>query len=199
MSEEFEFFSTDFYIWNFNNMINKPGLDPFNNNKKLDQFGEREREPAFPRQILKSQYSWLFRVYKLLHKLFRISAETWVTLARAAAAKARGQPEILKIQQQVHLLLLKYITYWLFRILHLPAVTSARRVPYVQFYFYLFTFIIYSFQFLEFSFYRQQQALGSYHELWPPWTPGKCFQVSVSGTLAAVSAPLVMPLSKIKP
>jgi hypothetical protein len=51
MSEEFEFFSTDFNNWNFNNMINKPGLDPFNNNKKLDQFGERDREPAFPRQI----------------------------------------------------------------------------------------------------------------------------------------------------
>jgi hypothetical protein len=120
-------------------------------------------------------------------------------LARAAAAKARGQPEILKIQQHVHLLLLKYITYWLFRILDLPAATSARGVPHVDFYFYLFTFIMCCFQFSEFSFYRQQQALGAFHELWPPCTPGKCIQLSVPGTLAAVSAPLVMPLSKTKP
>jgi hypothetical protein len=39
MSEDFEFFNTDFNDWNLNNMINKPGIDPFNNNKKSDPFG----------------------------------------------------------------------------------------------------------------------------------------------------------------
>ena len=39
MSEDFHFFNTDFNDWNLNNMINKPGIGPFNNNKKLDPFG----------------------------------------------------------------------------------------------------------------------------------------------------------------
>jgi len=30
------FFSTDSNNWNFNELINKPGLDPYNTNKKLD-------------------------------------------------------------------------------------------------------------------------------------------------------------------
>jgi len=33
MSEGFEFFSTDLNNWNFDNMINKPDFDPYNNNK----------------------------------------------------------------------------------------------------------------------------------------------------------------------
>ena len=37
MSEDFEFFYWFFNNWNFNNMSNKPGIDPFNN-KKLDPF-----------------------------------------------------------------------------------------------------------------------------------------------------------------
>jgi hypothetical protein len=39
MSEDFEFFITEFNNWNFNNMIHKPGFDPLKNNKKLDPFG----------------------------------------------------------------------------------------------------------------------------------------------------------------
>ena len=39
MSEEFDFFSTDFDNLNLNNIINKQGLDSFNNNKKLVPFG----------------------------------------------------------------------------------------------------------------------------------------------------------------
>ena len=33
-----DFFSTDSNNWNFNEMINKPSLDPYNNNKKLSPF-----------------------------------------------------------------------------------------------------------------------------------------------------------------
>jgi len=36
MLGEFEFFSTDFNNWNFDNLINKPDFDPYNNKKKLD-------------------------------------------------------------------------------------------------------------------------------------------------------------------
>jgi hypothetical protein len=32
------FFSTDVNNWNYKEMINKPGIDPYNNNKKLDPF-----------------------------------------------------------------------------------------------------------------------------------------------------------------
>ncbi len=39
MAEEFEFFSTDSSIWNYNIMINNSDHDPYNNNKKLDPFG----------------------------------------------------------------------------------------------------------------------------------------------------------------
>jgi hypothetical protein len=39
MSEEFEFFCTDYNNFNYNEIVNKPGLDPFNNNKKLDPLG----------------------------------------------------------------------------------------------------------------------------------------------------------------
>ena len=39
MSEEFEFFSTDLNNWNYNEFMNKTGIDPYNNNKKLDPFG----------------------------------------------------------------------------------------------------------------------------------------------------------------
>ena len=39
MSEDLEFFSTDFNNWNYNEFINKPGIDPDNNEKKLDPFG----------------------------------------------------------------------------------------------------------------------------------------------------------------
>ena len=38
MSEDLDFFSTDFKNWNCNEMINRPGLDPYNNEKKLDPF-----------------------------------------------------------------------------------------------------------------------------------------------------------------
>jgi hypothetical protein len=38
MSEDFEFLITEFNNWNFN-VINKPGIDPFNNKEKLDPFG----------------------------------------------------------------------------------------------------------------------------------------------------------------
>ena len=38
MSEDLEFFSTDFNNWNYNEMINKPGIDPYNN-KRLDPLG----------------------------------------------------------------------------------------------------------------------------------------------------------------
>ena len=35
MAKRFKrFFSTDSNNWNLNEMINKPGLDPYNNNKK---------------------------------------------------------------------------------------------------------------------------------------------------------------------
>ena len=34
-----ELFSTDINNWNLNDMINKPGLDPYNNKKKLEPFG----------------------------------------------------------------------------------------------------------------------------------------------------------------
>jgi hypothetical protein len=34
MSDEFEFFSTDFNNWIYNEMINKPDIDPYNNKKK---------------------------------------------------------------------------------------------------------------------------------------------------------------------
>ena len=33
-----DFFSTDFNNWNFDNLINKPDFDPYNNKKKLDPF-----------------------------------------------------------------------------------------------------------------------------------------------------------------
>ncbi len=39
MSEEFEFFSTDADNFNFNEMFNKSGIDPYNNYKKLDPLG----------------------------------------------------------------------------------------------------------------------------------------------------------------
>ena len=39
MSEEFEFFCTEYNNFNYNEIVNKPGLDPFNNNKKLDPLG----------------------------------------------------------------------------------------------------------------------------------------------------------------
>jgi hypothetical protein len=40
MSEDLnDFFSTDPDNWNYNEMINKPGIDPYNNKKKLDPFG----------------------------------------------------------------------------------------------------------------------------------------------------------------
>ena len=39
MSEDSEFFSNDFNNWNYNEMLKKPGIDPFNNNKNLDPFG----------------------------------------------------------------------------------------------------------------------------------------------------------------
>ena len=38
MSEDLEFFSTDFNNWNYNEFINKSGVDPYNK-KKLDPFG----------------------------------------------------------------------------------------------------------------------------------------------------------------
>ena len=38
MLGEFEFFSTDFNNWNFDNLINKPDFDPYNNKEKLDPF-----------------------------------------------------------------------------------------------------------------------------------------------------------------
>jgi hypothetical protein len=38
MSECLEFFSTDFNNWNYNEFINKSGVDPYNK-KKLDPFG----------------------------------------------------------------------------------------------------------------------------------------------------------------
>ena len=40
MSEDLnDFFNTDPDKWNYNEMINKPGFDPYNNKKKLDPFG----------------------------------------------------------------------------------------------------------------------------------------------------------------
>ena len=39
MSEEFEIFKTDINNWNYIEFINKTGIDPYNNNKKLDPFG----------------------------------------------------------------------------------------------------------------------------------------------------------------
>ena len=36
MSEDFEYFSSDFNNWNNNEWINKPGVNPRNNKKKLD-------------------------------------------------------------------------------------------------------------------------------------------------------------------
>jgi hypothetical protein len=43
MAEDLDdYFSTDFFNWNYNEMINKPGLDPYNNKKKLDPFGFNE-------------------------------------------------------------------------------------------------------------------------------------------------------------
>jgi len=33
MSEDLEFFSTDFNNWNYNEFTNKPGIDPYNNTK----------------------------------------------------------------------------------------------------------------------------------------------------------------------
>ena len=39
MSENFDFFSTDFNNWNYNEMMNKPSTDPYNKNKKSDPFG----------------------------------------------------------------------------------------------------------------------------------------------------------------
>ena len=33
MSEDLDFFSTDFNNWNYNEMINRPGLNPDNINK----------------------------------------------------------------------------------------------------------------------------------------------------------------------
>jgi hypothetical protein len=39
MSEDLDFFGTDFNNLNYNEMINRPGLDPYNNKKKLDPFG----------------------------------------------------------------------------------------------------------------------------------------------------------------
>jgi hypothetical protein len=38
MSEDFEFFSNDFNNWNSNEMINKTGIDPYNNKKQHDPF-----------------------------------------------------------------------------------------------------------------------------------------------------------------
>ena len=35
MSEDLDFFSTDFNNWNYNEMFIKPDIDPFNNNKKF--------------------------------------------------------------------------------------------------------------------------------------------------------------------
>ena len=40
MSEDLnDFFNTDPDKWNYSEMINKPGFDPYNNKKKLDPFG----------------------------------------------------------------------------------------------------------------------------------------------------------------
>ncbi len=39
LSEDLEFFSTDVNNWNYNEFINKTGVDPCNNKKKLDPFG----------------------------------------------------------------------------------------------------------------------------------------------------------------
>jgi hypothetical protein len=39
MMDALDLFSTDVNNWNFNDTIIKPGIDPCNNNKKLDHLG----------------------------------------------------------------------------------------------------------------------------------------------------------------
>ncbi len=39
MCEDFEFLSNDVNNWNYNEMLIKPGIDAFNNIKKIDPFG----------------------------------------------------------------------------------------------------------------------------------------------------------------
>ncbi len=69
-----QFFSNDFNNWNYNEFINKPGVDFYNNNKKLDPFCYnlmKNKTVIMLKEILKHTSQYLENdVNKIIKKFF---------------------------------------------------------------------------------------------------------------------------------